>query len=231
MDASPVKEFDRAYLSIRELIVGMKINPGDAITELALAEQLSIGRTPVREALKRLEQDGLITTQNGRKTVYALSVAEVAEIFDLKIILESAVAGWAAERGTAADRTQLKTVLDELRHLASQPPADVWQDTNSAFLQQWLDTDRRLHQLLFQMAGNGRAEDVIQKMNMQWHRLRVGIYTIEGRIERGFAEHETFVQAVLTGDAEAAQQAMSLHLTNLKSELLRLMRVFQYPGL
>lgn len=230
MDAPPVKEFDKAYQSIRELIVGMKINPGDAITELALAEQLAIGRTPVREALKRLEQDGLITTQNGRKTVYTLSVAEVAEIFDLKITLESAVAGWAADRGTDTDRAQLKTVLDELRHLASQPPADVWQDTNSPFLQAWLDTDRRLHQLLFRMAGNGRAEEVIQKLNTQWHRLRVGIYTIEGRIGRGFAEHETFVLAVLTGDSEAARQAMSLHLTNLKNELLRLMRVFQYPG-
>ena len=229
MEAPPVKEFDKAYQSIRELIVSMKINPGDAITELALAEQLAMGRTPVREALKRLEQDGLITTQNGRKTVYTLSIAEVAEIFDLKITLESAVAGWAAERGNPTDRASLKTVLNELQELARHPPADVWQDTDSPFLQHWLDTDRRLHQLLFRMAGNGRAEEVIQKLNMQWHRLRVGMYTIEGRIERGFAEHETFVQAVLAGDAEAARQTMSHHLTNLKSELLRLMRVFQYP--
>lgn len=230
MEGQPVKEFDKAYLSIRELILSMKINPGDAITELSLAEQLAIGRTPVREALKRLEHDGLITTQNGRKTVYTLSAKEVSDIFDLKICLESATAAWAAERGSDAHRTALRAVLDQMRTLAQEPPADVWQDTDSPFLQAWLAADRQLHHLLFQMAGNGRTEDIVQKLNLQWHRLRVGIYTIEGRVERGFAEHETFVQAVLERGPEAAHAAMSSHLSNLKNELLRLMKVFHYPG-
>ncbi len=230
MELQSVKEFDKAYLSIRELIVSMKINPGDPLTELALAEQLAIGRTPVREALKRLEQDGLITTQNGRKTVYTLSAKEVADIFDLKICLESATAAWAAERGTPAERTELRAVLDQMRTLAKEPPADVWQDTDSVFLQRWLKADWQLHHLLFQMAGNGRTEDIIQKLNLQWHRLRVGIYTIEGRVERSFTEHETFVRAVLDDNPEAARTAMISHLSNLKNELLRLMKVFHYPG-
>ncbi len=230
MNSSSLNEFDKAYSSIRKLIVGMKINPGDAITELALAEQLAIGRTPVREALKRLEQDGLIITQNRRKTVHTLSAKEVAELFDIKICLESATAAWAAERGTDADRAELKKALDEMRLLAQEPPADVWQDTDSVFLQRWLAADQQLHRLLFQMAGNSRAAEIVQKLNLQWHRLRVGIYTIEGRIERGFAEHETFVQAVLNRDSEAARTAMSDHLTNLKNELIRLMKVFHYPS-
>ena len=73
-----------AYDAIQGLILSSKIEPEQVITELGLSEQLKIGRTPVREAIKILEQEGLIVRENRRKRVYLLTIKEAQEIFDIK---------------------------------------------------------------------------------------------------------------------------------------------------
>ena len=82
---------ESAYKRIQDLILGMDIKPGETITENALSNRLGIGRTPVREALKKLEQEGLIITTNRRKRVNVLTVKEIADIFDIKACLEANV--------------------------------------------------------------------------------------------------------------------------------------------
>ena len=77
------KSKEEAYELIKDKILTMSIKPGEAVTEQNLSAQLGIGRTPVREALTRLELDGLIVSQNGRKKVYALTVDEMREILDV----------------------------------------------------------------------------------------------------------------------------------------------------
>ncbi len=67
-------------------------------------------------------------------------------------------------------------------------------------------------------------------MNIQWHRLKVGMLALEGRIEKTVAEHEAFVQAILEKNPEKAEQAMQEHMKNVKRELIKLMKVFHYPS-
>ena len=85
-NSRPINE---AYAAIQELIMSSKIKPGEMITESGISERLSISRTPVREAIQKLEQEGLIFTEKRRKYVYVLTVKEIEEIFDIKICLES----------------------------------------------------------------------------------------------------------------------------------------------
>jgi DNA-binding GntR family transcriptional regulator len=220
--------WEQAYESIRDLILHLEIQPGETVTETSLSQRLGISRTPVREAVKRLEQEGLIVTTNRRKRAYVLTVQEIEEIFDLKICIEGTVAAWAAERASDEQRAELAAVLGEMRQVAAARPSDPARE--EPWLQRWLTQDRRFHGLLFAMAGNGRAQQIVRNCNMQWHRLRLGMLTMEGRIERSVGEHETVGQAILAARPAAARKAMEQHLRNLRRELVKIMTLLHFPS-
>ncbi|MBN2315201.1 MAG: GntR family transcriptional regulator, partial [Sedimentisphaerales bacterium] len=142
----------KAYEKIKDLILNSQLQPGQAVTETALSEDLGLSRTPVREALHELEQEGLIITKNRRKRVYMLTVREIEDIFDLKIEIESAVAGWAARRGTKRQCQRLNTIFKKMKRLAQCRPSEARKE--EVWLNKWLAADRQLHKLLFEMAGN-----------------------------------------------------------------------------
>ena len=218
----------KAYERIKGLILSGKLRPGQAVTETALSENLGLSRTPIREALHELEREGLIITNNRRRRVYVLTAHEIEDIFDLKIEIESAVAGWAARRGTKRQCQQLDTTLNHMKRLARQRPDNPRKE--EARLNKWLTFDRRLHTLLFTMAGNERARRIIQNFNSQWHQMKLGMLTLEGRIEKSAAEHERIVREVCGQHPAQAQKQMRIHLQNLKRELVKIMKLAHYPG-
>ncbi len=217
---------EEAYNSIQELITSMKIKPGQSITENELADQLGLGRTPVREAMAKLESEGLISSHKGRKTVYNLTLEEIKEIFEVKQALEGAIASWAAERGTKAERKKLVTIIAEMKKLAQNRPEDDRQ--RASYLRSWIAMNERLHTVIFEMARCKKAEQIIRKLNVQWHRTRVSVYALEGRIVRSAKEHEDFTQHIINGDAQRAEDRMKAHLKNLTAEIENVMHLFQY---
>ena len=218
---------EEAYDSIQQLILSTRIRPGESVTENALASELGLGRTPVREALTQLEVEGLIVTRNGRKRVYTLNVREVKEIFDIKIALESAIVRWAATNASNQDVTFFKELIEEMKAIAvARPESDRERER---YLSQWLAKDRQLHERIFKLADNQKAVEFIKRLNIQWHRLRVAVYALEGRIVRSAEEHDGFVQHIIDRQPEAAEKAMKEHLENLKTELVKAMQLFHYP--
>lgn len=218
----------KAYEKIKSMIISAKLRPGQAVTETSLSSNLGFSRTPIREALHDLEQEGLIVTKNSRKRVYMLTVNEIEDMFDLKIEIESAVACWAAKRGSKKQFTQLIKISKEMKHLAGQRPSDERKE--KVWLDKWLTTDHKLHSLLFIMAGNKRAQQIIQNFNSQWHQLKLGMLTLEGRVEKSAIEHERIVQAVCAGDSYYAGKLMRIHLQKLKKELVKVMKIANYRG-
>lgn len=221
------KAWEKAYDEIQDLILRMEIRPGEVLTETALSARLGISRTPIREAIKKLEQEGLIVTKDHRKRAYVLTVHDMEEIFHLKICLEGAVASWAAEKAGEDEHAAIRGVLDRMRRIAKERPANT--DKEQAWLDQWLAADRRFHEIIFDVADNRRARQVIRNVNMQWHRLKLGMLTLEGRVEKSVAEHEAIGEAILSGRPATARKAMEQHLRNLKRELVKVMRLLHYP--
>ena len=222
------KAWEKAYQLIEQLIQDSAIQPGEFVTEISLSERLNIGRTPVREALKTLEQKGLIENQNGRKRVYVVTIKEIDEIFDLKVCIEGGVAKWAAIRGKEKDFEVLEEIMEEMKLFVKRRPADEKEE--DIWLNKWLEIDKHLHATLFKMAGNRKAEEIIKNLNMRWHRLKIGMLTMEGRIDKAVGEHEKFVMAVLNRNPAAAEEAMKEHLENLRRELVKLLKLFHYPA-
>lgn len=217
-----------AYDTIKQLIMNAELQPGQAVTEIGLSDRLEISRTPIREALGDLEQEGLIVTTNRRKRVYMLSVQEVEELFDLKIEIEGAVARWAAQRGSEEQFARLQSICKRMNSLAAKRPMN--ESKESRWLEQWLAIDEELHRTLFEAAGNQRAQQIVITLNQQWHQLKVGILTLEGRVEKSAVEHERIVEAVCAQQAAEARKRMQTHLQNLKRELVKIMKFAHYPS-
>ncbi|MBC7319594.1 GntR family transcriptional regulator [bacterium] len=215
------------YEKIKELILNMDLKPGEFISEAILAKKLNVSRTPVREALKKLEQEGLIVTEGKRKRVFILTLKDLKGIFDLKRIIETEVVRWAIERGKEEDFKKLKEAIEGLERLAKSRPKNSTEIREWFIL--WLKQDREFHNIIFDMADNKRAEQIVENLNSQWHRLRIGIDAIEGRIEKALEEHKKIAQAILGKDITKAKEAMLEHLDNLYNSVSSLMEIFHFP--
>ena len=223
------RAWERAYEQIRNKILSIELAPGEVISELSLAHELGVSRTPVREAIKRLEQEGLIQSGNKRKRVYILRVREVDEIFDIKKGIEGQIAEVAVQRKREQQDQELRKIADEMAEFAwCHSFENLTQDHSVIF--EWLILDERFHTLLFEMARNDRARRIIQNLNQQWHRLELGILAMEGRLERNITEHQELATAVLRGDGKEARRLMIIHLERLHSTIANIMKMFHFPG-
>jgi len=220
--------WEKAYNDIQELILTSKLKPGEAITEISLSKQLDMSRTPVREAITKLAQEGLIVSENGRKRIFVITISEIEEMFDIKIVLEGAMSKWAAKRGSEADKKNLQSVLTQMITHVQKRPTD--ESEGEIWFQKWLKLDKMLHDIIFSMAGNQKASQFILNINKQWHRLRIGLSAMEGRIEVSIKEHEKFVTAIIKGDGEKAMLETQAHLSKLKRILVRMLKLFNYPN-
>jgi DNA-binding GntR family transcriptional regulator len=218
----------KAYEAIKSLILRAELRPGQAVTETALSRSLGFSRTPIREALHELGREGLIITSNRVKHVYMLIVSETEEIFDLKIEIESAVAGWAARRGSKNQLRQLEKISKQMSRLARLRPGSERKE--QAWLKKWFAVDRKLHALLFTMAQNKRARQIIENFNSQWHQMKLGMLALEGYTEKSTVEHERIVREVCAQRPAQAQKQMRKHLQNLRRELVKIMKLAHHPN-
>ena len=213
-----------AYDLLVEKILDLSLKPGEVVTEFSVSERFGIGRTPVREALKKLEVEGLIQTRNRTKVVQMLQHKDVEEIFDIKILLESNIAKLAAIRGNERQRKKLGHVIQSMKDFNQSLLTN--RTYHDDYLQQWLQLDESFHTLLFEMADNERVSRIIRNLNLQWHRFRVGIMAIEDRIERSVDEHYIIGMAIIENKPGVAEKAMYDHLSSLKRVLITLMKTF-----
>ena len=213
-----------SYDLLVEKILDLSLKPGEVVTEFSLSERFGMGRTPIREALKKLEVEGLIQTRKRTKVIQMLQNKDVEEIFDIKILLESNMARIAAIRGTARQRQKMGQVIQSMKDYKQSLLTN--RTYNDDYLQEWLNLDQSFHAILFEMADNDRVQRIIRNLNLQWHRFRVGLMAIEDRIERAVDEHYVIGMAIINNEPEEAERTMHDHLFNLKRVLTTLMKAF-----
>lgn len=205
---------DDVYESVRALVMDHAVAPGARINIDALARRLEVSPTPVREALARLESDGLVRKRPlvGYTAAPLLSRTEFDELVEMRLILETEAARRTAER--VAERTSGEPVdgpvdLAELRREAELPdpvPGTEGFAAIAAFTAQ----DARFHHLLAQRSGNRMLHEAVVRLRAHLHLFRLHFPTAHhGTSGR---EHLRIVDAVATGDPDAAGSAMRAHL-------------------
>lgn len=203
----------KAYEYVKKRIMRRIYAPGQKILDSKIAGELNISRTPVRDALRLLEHEGFLVGQSGKGwQVYALSLEDIHDIFDVKVELEGMLARKAAECDDKKQRAVLKKAL------AGMKAAEEVKDNEA-----WRKHDMELHRIMLAMAGNKRAARIINDLNDQWYRVRIGFVAMEGRVQRSNFEHTAFVESILSGDGANAEKRIRSHLNNLRQEIVNVL--------
>jgi DNA-binding GntR family transcriptional regulator len=200
---------DRAYADLRDRIVTLRIAPGAPIDEDVLGSEMGIGRTPVREAIKRLALENLVAVFPRRGTFASeINITDLADISDVRIQLEGHAALRAAQRITPAQRNELDELLAELRH--SRGSDDIGA---------LMELDARVHRFVHRCAGNPYLEDSLGRFfNLS---LRIW-YLVLDRLPHLFTrvhEHEDLLQAIADNDPERAQSIVAEHIETFEREI------------
>jgi DNA-binding GntR family transcriptional regulator len=208
LGAAPKSLSDQAYERLRDMILSGELPAGSPLQERRLAEALDISRTPIREALGRLESDGLVIRQAGRfPIVRQWTVQEYIEILNVRRLLEVEAAGLAAGR---ADPEQAGHVRSAIFELMSAPLPNV--------KQHW-DCDDMVHALISKASSNSVLAELIRQMRLRTRMFDFSV--LPDRFKAGCEEHLEIVDAVLHGGAERARDCMGRHIDNVKQSIMR----------
>ena len=195
---------DDVYEAIKTWIVDTVREPGVRANIDALARSLGVSPTPVREALARLDAEGLVSKAplKGYTVVPPLDAGQLDDLFELRLLIEPWAAGRAAELGGADAGVRLDAELATC--------TDVPDDDGYAAYRAVADHDKRFHDLLLELAGNDEVRRAFAGTNCHLHlfRLRYG----RGMALAAVREHRAVADAVAAGDAAGASAAMRTHL-------------------
>lgn len=209
-----------AYERLKELILDLELPPGALVTERRLMDMTNCGRTPVREAMQRLQRDGLLRVVPFRGAfIREVSSRDVDEICQMRVLLESFAAGLAARLIAPSQLDALRAILDGLEPLAERQPRECF------------EADRAFHALIIEASGHGRIRETITPLADQIQRLR---YLSAARPERARAahdEHRRIAEAIAARDPSAAEAAMREHLRHSHAQLLQLVGFQDLPRL
>lgn len=197
------------YSALREAIVEGSLQPNERLVEATLSHTFGMGRTAVRTALTRLEQDGLVEREPNRGArVRCVDEREAVEILEARSVLEGLAARHVAANADAADIQRLRAILAEMRRLLDAGDPLGASDQNAV-----------LHRTLIEVANHPTVTRLIAMLKSQLVRFQYRTILLPGRTEQSFAEHTAIVDAVAAGDPDAAEAAMRRHLSRVADAL------------
>ena len=199
---------EEAYLRIRERIVSLDMPPGSVVNEGRLREELSIGRTPIREALQRLARENLVRSIPHRGTfVTDVNITDLARITEVRVLLEGHAARLAAERLSVADREALGVLVEVLEE---GPTLDQ---------RELMRLDQQIHRQIYKASRNAFLEATLEQYFNLSLRLWYLVLDHEVGLREAIQEHVELLQAILAGDGARAEESMHRHVAGFEREI------------
>ncbi len=207
----PLREL--VFENIRQAIVKGIFAPGERLMEIQLADDLGVSRTPVREAIRKLELEGFVVMIPRRGTYVAnLSIKDINDVYEIRISLDVLAAGLAAERIEPEELEELNRLLLEISEAAKTGPMEKIVRLDTAF-----------HDVLYKASRNDRLRNIINNLREQITGIRGTSMRYPGRLADTLEEHRALVDSIAARDSERAQAAARIHLENAEHTLLKAM--------
>ena len=208
-NGNPPSLSQQAYEQIKYKIVSLQLRPGHVIDESSLIEELQVGRTPIREALKRLSLEKLVTIAPRRGMfVTEIGITDLQRLFEMRLVLEGQAARLAAVRGTATHWQKMGDVLNQVP------------DEDRPFSNEELITiDEACHQIIYEAIDNVFMHDTLKMLYALSLRLWYYALAKVGDMETAVLEHRHILIALQQGDADLAAQLLERHIQTFQEEI------------
>ncbi len=200
----PLREI--VYEELKMQILTGEIMPGTRMMEVELAEDMGVSRTPIREAIRKLEKEGLVTIEP-RRGAYAseASVEDMVDILEVRQELEGLAAGLAAERMTEAYKTMMREEAEAFNRAVAE-----------GNMEEMINHDVRFHHIIAEATENQLLVNMIEQLQERVLRFRYLYFSDFKRAELMPAEHEAIRNGILTGNEKTAKAAAAIHISRLK---------------
>jgi len=217
-NCKPLREL--VFESLREAIISGKLPSGERVMEIQMAEEMGVSRTPVREAIRKLELEGLVV-MIPRKGAYVagISLKDIADVFEIRGALEGLAAELAAERITEEELEDLERYL-----------VKISEESESGDLDKVVETDTDFHSLIYRASRNQRLFQIINNLREQIQRFRTTSLSYPGRMKVAVEEHRKIVEAISGRDGELARKLAQEHIENAENSIMSMVQHDQNYG-
>lgn len=213
----PLREI--VFESMRDAILSGVLEPGERLMEIQLAEEMGVSRTPVREAIRKLELENFVV-MIPRKGAYVAGVSskDVADVFEIRSALEGLAAGLAAERITEDELEQMERVLFYRANAEGEMD-----------LEQIVKSDTDFHALVYSASRNERLIQILANLREQIQRFRATSLAVPGRNKLALEEHRMIVEALRKHDSEEAQSLAMAHIVTAENVMFDVLSIKNEP--
>lgn len=199
---------DFAYRVLCDELIVLDIKPGEPLNDEVISRRLGVGRTPIREAMKRLEGDHLVTSYPRRGTFAAgVDITDLAEVSEIRQLLEPAASARAARMASPRTRQELRELAREVERLLSVPQAQ----------RDLMRLDMRVHRSIYRAAGSRHLEDVLVRCDNLATRIWSLVLEKLPPVSDHIAQHVGLLDFIADGDADAAARLTTKHVTDFEN--------------
>ena len=207
---------DQVFEKLENDIITGVYARGEILTELKLVEDLGVSRTPIREALRRLEQERLIKESGKGSVVLGITLEDLMDIMNIRQRIEGLAAYYATKNLTPEGLEKLRSI--------SQLQDFYYERRDIEHLRQM---DDQFHEVIYELSGRTVIRDTLQPLHKKTQRYRKISLEVEDRTANSNREHHEIFHAIAAGDAEQAEVLIQQHITNVKENMIAR---FQYHG-
>jgi DNA-binding GntR family transcriptional regulator len=205
---------DVAYTTLREAILQGDLRPGDRLAEEQLAREFGVSRTPIREAIFRLEAEHFAIRQVRRGLVVrTISEEEVLEVYSVRAALDRLAASLAAEYATVPERARLHWLNEQIRVAAERAERAEMIELNIQF-----------HEALSEAAHNGVLLHFVKEIHNWVRRYEEATFSVPARAGANMAEHRAIIEAIDRGDPDGAGRVAAEHMSSARQARIAMLR-------
>lgn len=206
---------DVVFNTLRKAILTGELKPGERLMEIHLANQLGVSRTPIREAIRKLELEGLVIMIPRRGAEVAqITEKSLKDVLEVRRALDALCVELACDRITQEEKLRLKDACDEFEKATQTGDATIM-----------AEADVKLHDIIVEATGNRRLRQLINNLSEQMYRYRFEYIKEEDQHNNLVEEHRMIYESIINNDKERAAKAAKLHIDNQEKSIIRQIRM------
>ena len=198
------------YLTLEEAILTGEYKRGEGLTEMSLCKKLGVSRTPIRSALHRLSEEGLIEiTPNRSAVVVGVSDDDLVDTYKIRMKLEGLASAMATERIEDEAKARLEEIVELSEFYLAKGDVDKLKELDTEF-----------HIIIYRASGNRTLSKILTELHRNIRSYRKIALTVPGRLEKSIEEHKVILLAIKSGDEKMAEELTSVHIEQAMKNMI-----------